>query len=165
MLLGICGATKLVAHLLATTALFESRHLSKIQNGRRKQRSGQHTLARKIYRIQKNNIPVELYSSWGHREYFMKNVRHYLGKLNFFPRYWVRYQYPSLILVLIYIQIPIKDESVIPDPWIASTFFIIYVGHSKTVKDIILGFRWTISQFHEHFVIPPVLVSLSVSLP
>ena len=36
---------KLVARLLATPR-FESRHLLKIQNGRHKQRSGQHTLAR-----------------------------------------------------------------------------------------------------------------------
>ncbi len=45
---------KLVAHLLATAALcmgFESRHLSKVQNGRHEQRSGQHTLTRqKIYK-------------------------------------------------------------------------------------------------------------------
>jgi hypothetical protein len=45
---------KLVAHLLATAALwFESGHLSKIQNGRHKQRSGQHTLARQKYKKDK----------------------------------------------------------------------------------------------------------------
>jgi hypothetical protein len=41
---------KLVARLLATVrqlSVFESRHLSKIQNWRHKHRSGQHTLARK----------------------------------------------------------------------------------------------------------------------
>ncbi len=42
----------MVGRLLATAALWvESRHLSQIQNGRNKQRSGQHTLARKkIYK-------------------------------------------------------------------------------------------------------------------
>ncbi len=44
--------TKLVARLLAKAALwFESRHLSKILNGRHKQRSDQHTVARQnIYK-------------------------------------------------------------------------------------------------------------------
>ncbi len=37
---------------------FESRHLSKIKNGRHNQRSGQHTLARKKKTLQKNILPT-----------------------------------------------------------------------------------------------------------
>jgi hypothetical protein len=44
-----------VIWLLKQLAVFESRHLSKIQNGRHKQRSGQHTLA-----CQKNKIKINL---------------------------------------------------------------------------------------------------------
>jgi hypothetical protein len=46
---------KLIARLLATAVMgFESKHLSKIQNGRRKQRNGQHTLARQKYQTKKS---------------------------------------------------------------------------------------------------------------
>ncbi len=49
---------KLVERLLAILQLsgFESRHLSKIQNGRHKQRSGQHTPARQKYTNEKRIV-------------------------------------------------------------------------------------------------------------
>ena len=40
--------------MLRPLSEFEFRHLSKIKNGRHKQRSGQHTLAAKKFTIQKN---------------------------------------------------------------------------------------------------------------
>ncbi len=62
---------KLAARLLATAALsgFESRHLSKIQNGRHKQRSGKHPLFKKR---KKNN-------------YLKKLVRHFFLNDSNFP--------------------------------------------------------------------------------
>ncbi len=42
----LAWVAKLVARLLATAALWVRIQISKIQNGRHKQRGGQHTLAR-----------------------------------------------------------------------------------------------------------------------
>ncbi len=64
----------LVAHLLSTAALWvRSRHFSKIQNRRHKQRSGQHTLAR-----QKNTVlkKIKNYKHWWH---FLFSHKNFLG--------------------------------------------------------------------------------------
>jgi hypothetical protein len=74
----VVGSAPLLRHLSG----FESRHLSKIQNGRHKQRSGQRNLLRKKYTKTYHGGRAELFS-------YMHIIC--LKKFNFLPKFCVKH--------------------------------------------------------------------------